>query len=550
MSLRRASRRERGQVALLGVVALVILAIGMYTSYNFSRAVYEKITLQNAADASAYSLATQSARSFNFIAFSNRAIAARQLELLELHAEVSRSTYSVGVIGYLGDITTSYGRFLSAIPFTASAGSALEGIGQSLQAVYEVRAGLLEVKLTALEAALASEPAFSTLYTAMAAGMVASTTARLLEGAPEIAEANDPRARLHPLSYAFNAYNVYAYIDAFDPGALQKSPESKRAFAEVINASRFAAGARQRTIVWRNGILDEITEPLELLESVTQEKSTRRAGKRLSERLNELATGFAGLQFEGTSKLLTRLGDENTLEDTGRSADEASFLSRGEVMASKDIRTGILTIPALARAARDGFASLQSGRDGYRYCRYEKPDDYGSTGFLGARLFTLVSDPDAAGFQCVDENEFGQRLQWRGLGRYFRFKSKSDAAADGVRDYNQPDVWVFLNKTPGEMESGSDLSFEIRRGEEVASLDARIGEDGLLGTGALRGVNAIARAQVYYHRPGAWREPPNLFNPYWGARLAPKSVVTDRLLGSLGLSGVIADFFADNTMMF
>jgi len=35
------------------------------------------------------------------------------------------------------------------------------------------------------------------------------------------------------------------------------------------------------------------------------------------------------------------------------------------------------------------------------------------------------------------------------------------------------------------------------------------------------GLNAFAAAQVYYHRPGDWRETPNFFNPLWGARLMP-----------------------------
>ena len=35
------------------------------------------------------------------------------------------------------------------------------------------------------------------------------------------------------------------------------------------------------------------------------------------------------------------------------------------------------------------------------------------------------------------------------------------------------------------------------------------------------GLNAFAAAQVYYHRPGDWREVPNFFNPLWGARLMP-----------------------------
>jgi hypothetical protein len=34
------------------------------------------------------------------------------------------------------------------------------------------------------------------------------------------------------------------------------------------------------------------------------------------------------------------------------------------------------------------------------------------------------------------------------------------------------------------------------------------------------GLNAIARAQTYYHRPGNWAEQPNFFNPYWRPRLA------------------------------
>jgi len=32
---------------------------------------------------------------------------------------------------------------------------------------------------------------------------------------------------------------------------------------------------------------------------------------------------------------------------------------------------------------------------------------------------------------------------------------------------------------------------------------------------------AISKALVYYHRIGDWREPPNLFNPYWRAKLEP-----------------------------
>lgn len=55
-----------------------------------------------------------------------------------------------------------------------------------------------------------------------------------------------------------------------------------------------------------------------------------------------------------------------------------------------------------------------------------------------------------------------------------------------------------------------------------------------------RGLNAFAAAQVYYHRPGEWREQPNFFNPLWGARLMP--VAESNAAARLGLSTALRPF--------
>lgn len=47
------------------------------------------------------------------------------------------------------------------------------------------------------------------------------------------------------------------------------------------------------------------------------------------------------------------------------------------------------------------------------------------------------------------------------------------------------------------------------------------------------GFHAIARAQAYYHRPGAWAEPPNLFNPYWKAKLSPVAPLLTNSINSI-----------------
>ena len=50
------------------------------------------------------------------------------------------------------------------------------------------------------------------------------------------------------------------------------------------------------------------------------------------------------------------------------------------------------------------------------------------------------------------------------------------------------------------------------------------------------GFNAFAAAQVYYHRPGDWKEQPNFFNPLWGARLMP--VMESNVVAKLGFDNV------------
>lgn len=50
-----------------------------------------------------------------------------------------------------------------------------------------------------------------------------------------------------------------------------------------------------------------------------------------------------------------------------------------------------------------------------------------------------------------------------------------------------------------------------------------------------RDMAAFAVGRAYYHRPGAWKEPPNFFNPLWQARLAP---VREHWEFGVGLTGV------------
>jgi hypothetical protein len=77
--------------------------------------------------------------------------------------------------------------------------------------------------------------------------------------------------------------------------------------------------------------------------------------------------------------------------------------------------------------------------------------------------------------------------------------ARLDQAAGPADDFNQPSTFVVLSKRDEPPLARVEASPERRGGT----------------------VRAAARAQAYYHRPGNWAEPPNFFNPYWRARLAP-----------------------------
>lgn len=62
---------------------------------------------------------------------------------------------------------------------------------------------------------------------------------------------------------------------------------------------------------------------------------------------------------------------------------------------------------------------------------------------------------------------------------------------------------------------------------------------------ASTGMHAWSRSQIYYHRPGTWTEPPNLFNPYWKPKLSPIAPLLTNKLNALDSLGKIGEFIGE-----
>jgi hypothetical protein len=117
---------------------------------------------------------------------------------------------------------------------------------------------------------------------------------------------------------------------------------------------------------------------------------------------------------------------------------------------------------------------------------------------------------------------------WWGITPYMSFDNLDVSCADFASEHCQPDVWVALADEGGAQPVDLDLQVQVPGGKARASV----------GTG--KGPKAVARALVYYHRPGTWREPPNFFNPYWHAKLAPVHPGLARLADAASLRALWA----------
>lgn len=117
------------------------------------------------------------------------------------------------------------------------------------------------------------------------------------------------------------------------------------------------------------------------------------------------------------------------------------------------------------------------------------------------------------------------KWRWPGFAAYFKFKPDSDR----TKNYNQPNTLIFLTKTAEDFQAAEGgtgtpkvpwhFKFKWDENGRKSGLDTTIA--GERSKFLFEGFKVVARGQVYYHRPGNWREHPNFFNPFWRARLAP-----------------------------
>ncbi|MEY4763044.1 MAG: hypothetical protein RLZZ200_2900, partial [Pseudomonadota bacterium] len=131
---------QSGQSLVLALSFAAVLAGGSLWVFNWGQAVNDKLRLQGAADAAAYSAAVWEARSLNFQSYTNRAIVANEVAVAQLVSLRSWSAYVGRSLGNLSAITA----------WVPTVGSALASVAEGWQTTDQ----FLQQSLPPLEAAL------------------------------------------------------------------------------------------------------------------------------------------------------------------------------------------------------------------------------------------------------------------------------------------------------------------------------------------------------------------------------------------------------------
>lgn len=93
----RTSASARGQVLPLACIVFLTCALMMMASFSVANAVHERTRIQAAADAHAFTVATLEARGFNTMAFMNRAIAGAMVAEMGIHAWRALARHNVNM---------------------------------------------------------------------------------------------------------------------------------------------------------------------------------------------------------------------------------------------------------------------------------------------------------------------------------------------------------------------------------------------------------------------------------------------------------------------
>ena len=566
----RWSRDEDGQGLILGVMMLFILAVAILGTLNLSKTTHERIRLQNAADNAAYTLAGHEARAFNFFAFSNRTQISQYVTAMQMVSINSAMLFFYSFLGFVKGFVDTIaslcdgicGKVICKLPIVGQILTAIDLVAEVISAIVDavryfvvnVADPLLGRVIVPLIAAAnqvlyylnkAYKVSIQTQVSAPEALRVARLTHPEAEGAGTVSEVVFSAANAARFDQALRGASESlpsAPAGAFDTG---EASFAKRGMSELVHATRYDFWVYDRTFPDRLGGFIRNVGPLQpVLDFVG------------------LISGFLPMKFPGHTRLLSEPSIKPKDCEPYKKAEGTGYAWGMYPTGNQLMGNMYFYLGPPSASARRGM------------CTPDLPWWLEPMEFFNNKVMASVMHVDAAastrgnGWHCswtgemhdqeippwiacltvywpeFDCDDYGGH-PWNGITGYMSYQIGDGLQPGKFRDeHRQPEVWVALHlpvektnltaSTGGNGTSNVDVRIGTPSGEaharNVNSADAAPSLPPFP-----QGMNVIARASAYYHRPGNWQEHPNLFNPFWRAKLAPVLPGLERVPGVGGL---------------
>lgn len=491
--------RQKAQAMVVVLLFLTAMMLSLLVLFNTGQAARDKMEVQNAADAVAYSAAVLEARHLNFTAYTNRAMIANEVAIAQ---SIGMTTWLQKWGGTFLNLGTILKYLLSPIPVIGTAlGSAIEAAFTAVgNAVNNISSGVAVFAdgLSTLVSGL------NTFYGYTQLGFRIGTYETILFYSNDIVEMNAPGARLANSAelmqfynlYKFNAYNVsYKPTDAVSNSASndeeERNREGMRRMAGAVNDSRD---------LWsRDRYNDELASEDEYTFSIP---FLGKFGFRY--KIGMFHAGGSALRF---------------ITGTGTNKDKEYYNWSSMDTNEFDLGLGIWLFGAYAGFDLPiplGWGTMQmpyTSKKNKEYKLVDLPADGNKVGTAGYK---------ADYGNTWDENEVTSFLASFGRSIYpYRppetttVKSYGDLApyhdVDASSDPPPYIVWIL------QPSSNTRTSDNIGNASPTGALEIQNESGG--GTIDTQGIQAIAGAEIYYKRTDGEDEEPNAFSPYWQARL-------------------------------
>ncbi|MCA2978988.1 MAG: hypothetical protein INH41_25790 [Myxococcaceae bacterium] len=487
-------RRSRaGQTLVLGVLTMLLLALTTMAGFNLTHAVHERIRIQAAADAQAYSVAVMQARAFNTAAYANRTIAAILVAQTGLHAWLTIALNDVSMVhkGAAGmGLAALYELTMARCNPKKTPQHCIHAAEAGIIAArLRSKASQLEQKLwsnmskfndaaKALKEAHRATYRQTKTYAQQVKGALASGSAPL----SSMLRASAPRASYQSDVDQANVSSFACTLEGtdfdgecrkvdklvFDRGALGASQRAKF-MVDAANAARPTYEAEGKTSV-PTGIGKDLAHDDFIGERVGPQAKNPRAVRSL------MGRGEVVFTWTGSGHFSSTVSDRNV------SSQASSMFGPNVSSLTWRCAPHWFTAPGMGgaggRVTDSGQASISGG------------------GSRGANGFE--------GFACQGEDCFVN----------FRAMSGRD------NDDGQPSTFGAVTQNLRDLQVSGRGTFELNAN---ATSTVRVGSQQVKVQLAPRqNAVAVAKGKAYFHQLGAsWSIRPNMFDPFWRAKLHP-----------------------------